>query len=186
MAMVRKSLKQIKASKPTTDRAKFDATTEEDIRRYMIEDGEDPDHVPSIEDIFTPQVIRKRLKMTQEEFARALRIPVATLRNWEQGRNAIDPAARSLLMVVARNPRAALAALAARRLRRRASADTDVFVVRIFVVVDVLDDRLAIAVYGKPGFRRDTTIGEMQELVAVPQRLQHSRHARLGPIEDLE
>jgi putative transcriptional regulator len=114
MAMVRKSLAQIKASKPKTNLRKFDATTEEDIRRYMVEDGEDPDHVPSLEEIFTPQVIRKRLKMTQEEFARALRIPVATLRNWEQGRNAIDPAARSLLIVVARKPRAALAALAAK------------------------------------------------------------------------
>jgi putative transcriptional regulator len=94
------------------DRAKFDATTEADIRRHMIEDGEDPDHMPAAEDIFSPQFIRKRLKMTQEEFARALRIPVATLRNWEQGRNAIDPAARSLLIVVARKPRLALAALA--------------------------------------------------------------------------
>ena len=43
----------------------------------------------------------------------ALRLPVATLRNWEQGRSGIDPAARSLLIVVARNPKLALAALAA-------------------------------------------------------------------------
>lgn len=112
MAMVRTSLKAIKASKPKFDRAKVDATTEKDIRRHMIEDGEDPNHLPSVEEIYSPQVIRKRLKMTQEKFAQALRIPVATLRNWEQGRNAIDPAARSLLMVVARNPRSALAALA--------------------------------------------------------------------------
>lgn len=113
MAMVRKSLKAIKASKPKSDRVKVDATTEADIRRHMRDDGEDPAHEVSVEDIYTPQVIRKRLKMTQEEFATALRIPVATLRNWEQGRNAIDPAARSLLMVVARNPRATLAVLAA-------------------------------------------------------------------------
>ncbi len=112
--MVRKSLKAIKASRPKLNRAKFDATTEKDIRRHMVEDGEDPDRVLAIDEIYSPQVIRTRLKMTQEEFARALRIPVATLRNWEQGRNAIDPAARSLLMVVARNPRTALAALADR------------------------------------------------------------------------
>jgi hypothetical protein len=43
------------------------------------------------------------------------RVPVATLRNWEQGRNAIDPAARSLLMLVARDPEGTLAALAAAR-----------------------------------------------------------------------
>lgn len=111
MAMVRKTLEQIKAEKLDIDWKKVDATTEEDIRRHMIEDGEDPDFMPSLEDIFTPQVIRKRLNMTQEEFARALRIPVATLRNWEQGRNAIDPAARSLLMVVAKNPKLVLRTL---------------------------------------------------------------------------
>ena len=49
--------------------------------------------------------------MTQEEFARALRIPVATLRNWEQGRVRPDPAARSLLLAVYRSPKAVLAAL---------------------------------------------------------------------------
>lgn len=111
MAMVRKTLEQIVAENPKSDLKKIDATTEEDIRRHMIEDGEDPDFMPSLEDIFTPQVIRKRLKMTQEEFAHALRIPVATLRNWEQGRNAIDPAARSLLMVVAKNPKLVLRTL---------------------------------------------------------------------------
>lgn len=113
MAVVRKTLAQIKAEKPKTDMRKIDATTEEDIRRQMIEDGEDHDFVPTLEDIFTPQIIRKRLGMTQEEFAHALRIPVATLRNWEQGRNAIDPAARSLLMVVAKNPKLVLRTLAA-------------------------------------------------------------------------
>jgi putative transcriptional regulator len=51
--------------------------------------------------------------MTQAEFARALRIPLATLRNWEQGRVLPDPAACSLLTLVARNPKAAFKTLAA-------------------------------------------------------------------------
>ena len=113
MAIVRKSLSEIRAAKPKADRAKIKATTEGGIRRHMIEDGENPDAEPKAEDIFTPAVVRKRLGMTQEQFARAMRIPVATLRNWEQGRNALDPAARSLLIVVARDPEAAFAALAA-------------------------------------------------------------------------
>ncbi|HKM62335.1 MAG TPA: hypothetical protein VJY39_07570 [Acidisphaera sp.] len=37
------TLDEIKASKPQVDHAKLDATTEEDIRRQQIEDGEDPD-----------------------------------------------------------------------------------------------------------------------------------------------
>ena len=60
-----------------------------------------------------PQMLRKHLQMTQTEFASALRIPLATLRNWEQGRVLPDPAARALLTIVAKNPKAALEALAA-------------------------------------------------------------------------
>ena len=63
------------------------------IGRHMIEDGEDSVSKPHAEDIYTLQVIRKRLAITQEQFARALRIPVATLCDWEQGLNSIDPAA---------------------------------------------------------------------------------------------
>jgi putative transcriptional regulator len=115
MAIVRKTLDEIKAMKRDVDWAKVDATTEEDIRRYMIEDGEDPDAEYPIEKSFSPHVIRKRIGMTQEKFAAALGIPVATLRNWEQGRNAIDPAARSLLLLVARDPEGTLKALAEMR-----------------------------------------------------------------------
>lgn len=53
--------------------------------------------------------------MTQEQFALALGIPAATLRNWEQGRNALDPAARSLLTLVARDPEGTLTTLAVAR-----------------------------------------------------------------------
>ena len=113
MAVVRKSLEEIRAGRPRVDKAKIEATTEEDIRRQAIEDGEDPDApLTGFELAVPPQVIRRRLGMTQEEFARALRVPLATLRNWEQGRYALDPAARSLLTIVARDPERALRALA--------------------------------------------------------------------------
>jgi putative transcriptional regulator len=45
-------------------------------------------------------------------FAALLGIPVATLRNWEQDRVVMDPAARSLLKVIDREPEAVLRALA--------------------------------------------------------------------------
>ena len=50
--------------------------------------------------------------MTQEAFAKAIGVPVATVRNWEQSRTSMDPAVRSLLLVVEREPDAALRALA--------------------------------------------------------------------------
>ncbi len=123
MAIVRASLKDILARPPQADWAKVDATTEQDLRRHMVEDGEDPDADLPNEQASSPAVLRAHLGMTQVAFARLLRIPVATLRNWEQGRNAIDPAARSLLMLIARDPRGMLAALRAlRQPSRRATA----------------------------------------------------------------
>jgi putative transcriptional regulator len=79
----------------------------------MSEDGDDESDFADFAPVIPPRVLRKKLQMTQTEFARALRIPLATLRNWEQGRVLPDPAARSLLTIVAKNPRAALRALAA-------------------------------------------------------------------------
>lgn len=110
--IVRMTLEQIKATKPKIDRTKLDATTEDDIRRYQIEDGYDPDYEPGqVTLVVPPHVIRKKLGMTQEVFAAALQIPLATLRNWEQGRTRPDPAARSLLRAVSRDPKAVLAAI---------------------------------------------------------------------------
>lgn len=111
--LVRVTLEEVKAAKPDVDRAKLRGTTEEDIRRYMIEDGYDPDFEPvSLVRLVPARTVRKKLGMTQEAFAAALRIPLATLRNWEQGREMPDPAAQSLLRAVERDPKAVLAAIA--------------------------------------------------------------------------
>jgi putative transcriptional regulator len=93
-------------------RRRVDATTEADIRRQMIEDGEDPDADITDADIISPDYIRKRLGMTQEAFAAALGIPVGTLRNWEQNRVTMEPSAIALLRILAYDPEAALRALA--------------------------------------------------------------------------
>jgi putative transcriptional regulator len=99
--------------KPRIDRAKLAATTEADIRRHIKQDHQDEADLAGFAPVVPPRWLREHLGMTQAEFARALRIPLATLRNWEQGRVLPDPAARSLLAIVAKNPRAALKALAA-------------------------------------------------------------------------
>ena len=54
----------------------------------------------------TPQVkvIRRALGLSQEEFAARYRIPVGTVRDWEQGRVVPDAAARAYLHVIAREP----------------------------------------------------------------------------------
>ena len=116
MAVTRMTLEQVLASITDTDRERFREamanTTEEDIRRHMIEDGEDPDApFPPFEPPPDAKAIRARLGMSQVAFAALLGIPVATLRNWEQDRVVMDPAARSLLKVLDREPEAVLRAL---------------------------------------------------------------------------
>jgi putative transcriptional regulator len=57
--------------------------------------------------------MRRRLAITQEEFARRFRIPLGTLRDWEQGRRRPDAPALALLRIIERDPEAAARALAA-------------------------------------------------------------------------
>jgi putative transcriptional regulator len=114
MATVRKTLDEIRAAKSKINWEKLRAAKDADIARQI---AQDPDTAPEItvDALIAPKNLRRRLNMTQEEFADALGIPVATLRNWEQGRHGIDPAARSLLILIARDPEETLATLAAAR-----------------------------------------------------------------------
>jgi putative transcriptional regulator len=52
--------------------------------------------------------IRRHLGLTQQKFAELLGISPGTLRNWEQGRRKPEGAARVLLCVAAKYPRAVL------------------------------------------------------------------------------
>jgi len=97
------------------DRARLDATTDDDIRRQMIEDGEDPDAASQFAPSVLAQDVRRKLGLTQLAFATLLGIPVATLRNWEQNRFTMDPAAQTLLKLIDREPEAALRALSGPR-----------------------------------------------------------------------
>ena len=55
--------------------------------------------------------IRDKLHVSQPEFALMIGVSVATLRNWEQGRTVPHGAARALLKVAAKKPRAVWEAL---------------------------------------------------------------------------
>jgi putative transcriptional regulator len=66
-------------------------------------------HVVEVPDV---RAIRRRLRMSQQEFARVCRIPLATLKNWEQGRRQPDALAAAYLQVIAKCPREVQEALA--------------------------------------------------------------------------
>ena len=59
------------------------------------------------------RVIRRALRLTQEEFASRYRIPLGTLRDWEQWRSEPDQTARAYLTVIAANPEMVAQALQA-------------------------------------------------------------------------
>ena len=52
--------------------------------------------------------IREGTGLSQAKFASLLGVSVRTLQEWEQGRRAPSGAARTLLMIAAKNPRALL------------------------------------------------------------------------------
>lgn len=55
--------------------------------------------------------LRERLKMSQQAFSATYRIPLATLKGWEQGRRQPDATAAAYLSVIEKMPAEARAAL---------------------------------------------------------------------------
>jgi putative transcriptional regulator len=55
--------------------------------------------------------LRRRARLTQQEFADKVGVPVETIRNWEQGKRMPRGPARALLAVIAHAPDTVFAAL---------------------------------------------------------------------------
>lgn len=105
-----------KTPKLSHDWSRLDAMTDAEIEAAALDD---PDAQPLTEADFermerVPQIrtIRRALKLSQDEFAIRYRIPVGTLRDWEQNRSAPDQAARAYLQVIAHDPEFVRGALA--------------------------------------------------------------------------
>jgi len=62
---------------------------------------EDISRMPRVPQV---RVIRRVLKLSQEEFANRFHIPIGTLRDWEEGRKEPDAAAKAYLRVISREP----------------------------------------------------------------------------------
>jgi putative transcriptional regulator len=100
------------------DWAAFDALTEAEVVARAMKD---PDNLPitredggRMKSRPRAYIVRRALRMTQEEFAEAYRIPVGTLRDWEQGRTQPDQANLAYLKVIAVDPEFVKRALALR------------------------------------------------------------------------
>jgi putative transcriptional regulator len=101
------------------DWSRADAMTAKQRRAAAMAD---PDNRPMTDQEWAtatrvPQirVLRRALKLSQEDFAASFHIPIGTLRDWEQGRKEPDAAARAYLRVIASEPDTVRKALAAGR-----------------------------------------------------------------------
>jgi putative transcriptional regulator len=93
-----------------TDWEAVNALTDEQIRAAALDDPDAapiPVHdTPGLIKIVNTKKLRDGLGLTQEEFAARYRIPLGTLRDWEQGRKRPDAPARAYLTIIARDPHA--------------------------------------------------------------------------------
>src|SRR5947208_14771866 len=74
------------------------AAADPDARPMTPEELKTARRVPRV------KTLRRALALTQEEFAARYRIPLGTLRDWEQGRTEPDQPARAYLTVIASDP----------------------------------------------------------------------------------
>lgn len=82
----------------------LDRTTEQDIALQQQQDDAE-----AMRDMAKyARRVRKRLGLSQREFARRINVSLETIRNWEQGTRRPSGAARALLKVLDKAPETAL------------------------------------------------------------------------------
>ena len=95
------------ALRPRADWSRVDTTTEAEIARQ-----DEADTAAARQDAAAwARQVRLGAGLTQEAFAARIGVPVATVRNWEQGKRLPRGPARALLRVMAREPEAVRRAL---------------------------------------------------------------------------
>jgi putative transcriptional regulator len=91
-----------------TDWARVNAMTDEEVLAAAQADPDaqplDSESLAKMRRVSPVKALRQRLGMTQIEFAEAFRLPISTLRDWEQLRSTPDAPARALLRAIEREP----------------------------------------------------------------------------------
>jgi putative transcriptional regulator len=100
-----------------TDWSKVDALTDQGIHEGAVADPDArplrPQDAARLRRLVNVKKLRERLELTQEAFAATYRIPLGTLRDWEQRRKHPDAPARAYLLVIAQDPERVAALLRA-------------------------------------------------------------------------
>jgi putative transcriptional regulator len=88
-----------------TDWPAIDAQSDDDIARNVAQDPDAPAILTDGETAAAiARTVRKRLGLSQSQFAARFHIPVRTLCDWEQNRRQPDAPALAYLRVIAREP----------------------------------------------------------------------------------
>jgi putative transcriptional regulator len=91
-----------------TDWAALRAMDENEINAAALDDPDNPPLTPErqawLKRVPQVKVMRRALGLSQEQFSERYRIPLGTLRDWEQGKAEPDQAAQAYLAVIAREP----------------------------------------------------------------------------------
>jgi putative transcriptional regulator len=82
----------------TQEEIEAGANADPDARPFTPEELAKARRIPRV------KTLRRALGLTQQEFAARYRIPLGTLRDWEQGRSEPDQPARAYLTVIAHDP----------------------------------------------------------------------------------
>lgn len=99
------------------DWSRVDAMTDAQVHAAALADPDarplTEEHLARMKPVPRSKIIRRALRLTQEEFATRFWIPLETLRDWEQGRKEPDQTARAYLRAIAGDASAVLHALQA-------------------------------------------------------------------------
>ena len=122
MTIVRRTRSEIrKRGGGRVDWRRVHSTTDTDIGKMIASDPDTAPDMSRVRDwrrVLTPRVpdvraIRRKLRLSQSQFAAQFGFSVRTVQEWEQGRAAPDRPARILLRVIEKSPKAVERALAA-------------------------------------------------------------------------
>ncbi|HLI12675.1 MAG TPA: helix-turn-helix domain-containing protein [Alphaproteobacteria bacterium] len=117
MAIVKATSRRAKAALAAVDWRKIDAMTDEDIARQI---AANPDTAPDLTDgrvkvlwrvksvRLAPRhkirLVRRAVRMSQSQFAKAYGLSLRSLQNWEQGTRQPDEATMALIKLIAYEP----------------------------------------------------------------------------------
>jgi putative transcriptional regulator len=105
MAIVKATPDVVAKAIADTDWNAIDAQTDAAIARSVREDPDAPALLSAADTAAAiVRTVRKRLGVSQTEFAARYHLPIGTLRDWEQARRQPDAPALAYLRVIAREP----------------------------------------------------------------------------------